>query len=72
MSHGAVSKSILEAAKPEIQSELNKKKSHKASAKYGEMYETGPHGLGCQKVFHGALMKWVTHEEEPRKVYTYL
>lgn len=55
LKNGAVSKSILTAAGPEIQKEINKKCKGK---QLGDIITTHGFKLKCDYVFHGALEKY--------------
>jgi len=56
LSNGAVSKSILTAAGPQIQDEC--RRIAPSSFNYGEVIETKGYNLKVKSVFHGACIAW--------------
>ena len=56
LSMGAIARSILEAAGPEIQQELNSKSRRGVRA--GDVVVTRGHRLNASFVFHGVLKAW--------------
>lgn len=58
LSHGAVSKSVLAAAGPQIQDECKKKMPASGGLKYGDIVETQGYHLPVKRVYHGACSNW--------------
>ncbi|TRZ00261.1 hypothetical protein DNTS_003714 [Danionella cerebrum] len=64
LSRGAVSKALLQAAGPQLQSEI-KQAAHSRILKYGEMIKTDGYNLKCYSVFHVVCPFW-NHGSEDR------
>jgi len=56
LTNGAVSKSILTAAGPNIQTDCNKNRPANFSA--GDIIVTPGHNLPCRFVYHGSIVAW--------------
>jgi len=57
LSDGAIARSILQVAGPQIQEELYKVKP-KSPSRAGDIFVTRGYGLSASYVFHGVLKKW--------------
>ena len=64
---GAVARSILKGAGPEIQQELDSVKP-KSPPRAGDIVETGGHRLGASYVFHGVLKQWSNGQDDAEAV----
>jgi len=67
LNNGAISRSILQAAGPEIERELKLVKP-KSSARAGDIVVTRGHRLSASCVFHGVLKNWTNGKDEARAV----
>ena len=71
LSDGAVSGSILQAAGPQIQQELDLVKP-KSPPRAGDIFVTQGHRLNASCVFHGVLKKWNNGKDDAEAVSNYL
>jgi len=70
LSDGAMSRSILEAAGPSIQQELNSVKP-RSPPRAGDIVVTQGHRLSASCVFHGVLKKWNNGQDDAEAVRVY-
>jgi O-acetyl-ADP-ribose deacetylase (regulator of RNase III) len=66
MKKGALAKSILDVAGPEIQKELLANRP--SSLHYGDVVVTKGHWLPAKVVFHGALKTWNGGQDDAEQV----
>ncbi|TRZ00262.1 hypothetical protein DNTS_003714 [Danionella cerebrum] len=68
LSRGAVSKALLQAAGPQLQSEI-KEAVHSKNLNYGEMAITDGYNLKCSRVFHVVCPYWEHRKNSPDVVF---
>jgi len=67
LNEGAIARSILEAAGPAIQQELNTVKPS-SPPRAGDIVQTQGHRLSASCVFHGVLKKWDNGRDDAEAV----
>jgi len=67
LAEGAVARSILQGAGPQIQQELDSVKP-KSPPRGGDIVVTGGHRLSASCVFHGVLKKWNNGKDDAEAV----
>ena len=67
LNDGAIARSILEAAGPDIQQELNSVKP-RGAPRAGDIVVTRGHRLRASCVFHGVLKKWNNGQDDAEAV----